>query len=152
MTAISGEGVSGLLPHSGSMVLLDRIIEITDEHAMSSLTIRNEGGRFGIVDGQVPSWLALEWMAQTIAAIAGFRASKCGAPVEPGFLLGTRRFETSRAMYPIGDEVVVTASCILSGNNGMDVFSCLAQGDSFRATANVNTFKPKNVMEYLKKQ
>jgi predicted hotdog family 3-hydroxylacyl-ACP dehydratase len=77
--------VEELVPHSGRMVLLNRVIEF-DEDAMVAEVIVRDDGLFG--DGNmVPAWLGIEYMAQTIAVLGGMKRRLAGKPLNPGFLL-----------------------------------------------------------------
>ena len=54
-------------------------------------------------------------MAQAIAAWAGYTAQLRGEPVKLGFLLGTRRYESSRPIFVLGSLLRVHVQRAISG-------------------------------------
>ena len=58
--------IRSLLPHSGPMVLLDRVIAADEESLCAEVRIR-ENSLFCNADG-VGAWVGLEYMAQAIGA------------------------------------------------------------------------------------
>ena len=69
--------VAPLLPHSGNMVLLDEILDYDDESLQGRATIR-EDHVFLRPEGVVPAWMAMEILAQGIAAFDGCHAAQAG--------------------------------------------------------------------------
>ncbi len=90
-------------------------------------------------------------MAQTIAAYAGYRAMLENGGVKVGFLLGSRRYETACAYFPLGSVLLVKAHRILQHENGLGAFECQISDASGRvlATANVTVFQPDNVNHFF---
>ena len=86
-----------LLPHSGPMVLLDRVVVADDESMCAEVRIRSDS--FFCADGGVGAWVGLEYMAQTIGAYAGYTAWLRGEPIKIGYLLGTRCYECRRPLF-----------------------------------------------------
>ncbi len=78
--------LSTLIPHRGESLLLDRIIDHDDECTIAGVVV---GSRSSLLreDGTVPTWLAVEYMAQTIAVHEGFIARSEGRTLEIGFLV-----------------------------------------------------------------
>jgi predicted hotdog family 3-hydroxylacyl-ACP dehydratase len=56
------------------MVLLDELIGATDSSLEARCIVRNDG-LFTLADGRVPAMVAVEYMAQAVAAFAGVRAT-----------------------------------------------------------------------------
>src|SRR2546426_3960121 len=86
--------IRSLVPHSGPMVLLDRVVSVDEESLCAEVLIRADS--MFCAAGGVGAWVGLEYMAQAIAAYAGYGARLRGAPVKIGFLLGSRRYECRR--------------------------------------------------------
>lgn len=79
--------VEDLIPHRPPMVLIDGIesVDLDSCTVVASFTAREEWRG---------NWFALEYMAQTAAALAGVFDRAAGLPAgRPGFLLGTRRLD-----------------------------------------------------------
>lgn len=143
-----------LVPHSGTMVLLDRVVSIDDEALCAEVVIRPDTL---FCDGQgVGTWVGVEYMAQAVAAFAGYEASLRGESVKVGFLLGSRRYESSRPSFVIGSRLHVHVQRALQGENGLGAFGCRIDdvSDSSEvtvATATITVFQPGNVSDFLRK-
>ena len=144
--------VRSLLPHSGAMVLLDRVLSVDSESLCAEVNIRldtvffeNEG---------VGSWVGIEYMAQAIAAHAGYLSSLRGDPVKVGFLLGARRYECSRPCFSLGSVLKISVQKILQAENGLGAFECRIDDNQDStctpvAVATVTVFQPENVNDFL---
>lgn len=144
--------VRSLLPHSGAMVLLDRVLSVDRESLCAEVTIRRETV-FYDSDG-VGSWVGIEYMAQAIAAHAGYLSSLRGDPVKVGFLLGARRYECSRASFPLGSVLKISVQKILQAENGLGAFECRIEDNqdptcAALAVATVTVFQPESVDDFL---
>lgn len=114
--------IRALLPHAGPMVLLDRVIAADDESLCAEVTIRSDS-LFCRAEG-VGAWVGMEYMAQAIAAYAGFIAHRCNEPIKIGFLLGTRRYECSRPWFTVGTRLQIHVRRVFQSDNGMGSFEC----------------------------
>lgn len=132
--------IAELVPHAAPMLLLDRIVESGDDYLITELTVRADG--LFDIEGSVPAFLGLEYMAQSIAAFSGLRSYRSGEPIKMGFLLGTRRYESNVHNYPTGDILRVTAKEIVYGDTGMAAFECKVQGPQVLQTAVLTVFEP----------
>ena len=132
------------------MVLLDRIDEIDDETITASLTVRSDG--LFNRDRRVPAWVGIEYMAQAVAAFAGYHALKNNQPVKLGFLLGTRHYQCNVEAFQVGCKLVTSARKLLRDDNGLAVFACRIDGPGFVVSANLNVFQPDNVEQYLQEK
>lgn len=115
-----------LVPHASPMLLLDELVSADEECIVCRVVVR-EDGLFD-QDGRVPAWLGLEYMAQTVAAYSGFQAQRRGDAVKPGFLLGTRRFETSVDSFLCGEELSITVRRLMQDSEGLAAFECHVNG------------------------
>lgn len=141
-----------LVPHAGPMVLLDRLVAVGDETLCAEVVITADTV---FCNGQgVGAWIGIEYMAQAVAAFAGYEAQQRGNPVKVGFLLGSRRYESSRPNFALGSRLHVHVQRTLQGENGLGAFGCRIDdaGDPSvapLATANITVFQPDNVGEFL---
>lgn len=138
------------VPHSGNMVLLDRLVSVGDETLTAELTVRADG--LFDSDGQVPAYLGIEYMAQAIAAFAGYHALEENRDVKLGFLLGTRRYICNVSHFNVGAKLEIKAERLLNESNGLAAFSCTIYGDNVQVSANLNVFQPDNIEQYLQEQ
>jgi predicted hotdog family 3-hydroxylacyl-ACP dehydratase len=137
-----------LVPHSGRMRLLDRAIEGDEDSLLASVEIRADSMFY---DGHgVGSWVGIEYMAQAVAAWAGWRARLAGGAPKVGFLLGSRRFSTSRAHFQCGEVLLVHAQRQFQAGNGLGHFDCtLVIAGVQVAEAALNVFEPEDVSQFL---
>lgn len=141
--------IATLLPHSGGMRLLDRLLAVTDESAIAALTVRNDD-LFSLPGGEVPVWIGLEYMAQTIAAWSGYRCRLQGKPIRAGLLLGTRRFDAEVAGFACGTPVTVGVQRVFEGVGEMCVFDCVIEAPRPVAWARLNVLLPPDLDPFLK--
>ena len=113
-----------LLPHSGHMMLLDKIISC-DEHSLQAWAhIGAEHILLPLGADALPSYLGAEIMAQGVAAWAGAHHLARGEAVRLGFLLGTRKLMFSQPAIAVGTELLVVVKQSWQDQSGMGVFDC----------------------------
>jgi predicted hotdog family 3-hydroxylacyl-ACP dehydratase len=140
--------IRSLVPHAGSMVLLDRVISVEEDSLCAEVGIRSDS-LFCDTDG-VGAWVGIEYMAQAIASWVGYTAQSQGEPVKIGFLLGARRYECSRPIFVLGSVLRVHVQCVFKDENGLGSFDCYIDNEEGRvATATVTVFQPPNVNDFL---
>lgn len=131
------------LPHRGAMRLLDDLLDADDDHAVAAVRIRHDTPF--LENGVLPTWVIVEYMAQTIAAWAGFQARQRAQPVKIGFLLGTRRFDAMRPALTPGAHLRIEARCEFKTDAGLGMFSCTAwEEDTLIAQAQLSVFEPED--------
>lgn len=134
-----------LVRHSGTMLLIGRLTDVSDTHAVSEVVISGEstfyrGGR------GVPAYVGLEYMAQTIAAYDGVQRLQSGEPPVIGFLLGTRRYEAPRPYFEAGETLRIRVDMTFN-DNGMAAFDGVIRVDGEeRALASINVYRPEGGM------
>jgi predicted hotdog family 3-hydroxylacyl-ACP dehydratase len=143
---VSWPDIHTLVPHADPMVLLDRVIAADEESLTTQLTITEDS--LFLDEKGVGSWIGIEYMAQTIAAYAGYQSSLKGEPVRIGFLLGARRYETSCSYFPLGSVLQIHARRVLQNENGLGAlgaFECqICDINSVQlANATVTVFQPE---------
>jgi predicted hotdog family 3-hydroxylacyl-ACP dehydratase len=133
--------IRDLLPHSGPMVLLDRVVAADDESLCAEVRVRVDSLFY--VDGAIGAWVGLEYMAQAIGAYAGYRARLRGEPVRIGYLLGTRRYECKQPSFALGSLLKICVKQVFQSDEGLASFDCYIEDVKGRlASANVTVFQP----------
>ena len=131
------------IPHSGEMVLIDKIVSSGDGWIECLIQVKDSID-FSRIDGSIPSWIGIEYMAQTIAAYAGVEAERNNKKVQPGFLLGTRSYDASHSSFEIDDRLTVRAE-VLFQNDELASFSCTVSNTDERiASAKINVYQPED--------
>lgn len=144
-----------LLPHRPPMVLIDGVdaFDAAAGRLVAHVTITPET-MFCETDG-VPNWVAIEYMAQTAAALAGahdrLQAPDC--PPRPGLLLGTRKLDVPCACFAIGQTYRVTAERVFADDEAAS-FACQIEdaAGAVVASAILNAYRPPDLETFLKEQ
>ena len=140
--------IRSLLPHAGSMVLLDRVISVAEDSLLAEVCIRSDS--LFCSGGGVGAWIGIEYMAQAIGAWAGYTAQLRGEPVKLGFLLGTRRYECRRPIFLLGSVLRVHVQRLFQSENGLGSFECTIDNEEGRvAAATVTVFQPTSVDDFV---
>lgn len=151
--------VDEVVPHEGVMSLLDRVLDCGEDWLEAEILI-NRGSLFAEERSQqqsqqgVPAWAGIEYMAQAIAAFAGVQRRRRGLEAAVGFLVGTRRYDSSRSHFPFGSRLCIRVEREFQADNGLGVFACeingeTAEGENLTASAALNVFQPDDVQEFL---
>ena len=112
-----------LLPHAGSAVLLDEIVEDTDEGIIAVAAIDARHPFY--VDGRgVPAWVGIELMAQAVAAHSGLRGHLARRAPRRGMLLGTRRYRSQVPWFAENTRLHVHAAVTFGQEGGMAACAC----------------------------
>jgi predicted hotdog family 3-hydroxylacyl-ACP dehydratase len=131
--------IAGFIPHSGRMILLDRIIDF-DGHTLSVELLVRDDGLLGD-DKTVPAWVGIEYMAQAVAAYAGIKSKLAGETIKLGFLLGTRRYTSNVASFAVGTALTIQVKNVIHDDK-LGVFDCKIYGAGIEISANLNVYQP----------
>lgn len=113
--------IQDLVPHRGRMLLLDEVVEAAPGLVVCRVLVRPDS-TFA-EEGSVPGLVALEYMAQAVAAYAGLKARGLGQPVRIGYLLGSRDVALPPADFQAGDELLIEARHQF-GEEAIGAFDC----------------------------
>ena len=89
-----------VLYHKGSALLLDRVIEHTDSQTIAQIDAAKSRWLQGR-DGSIPTWLAIEYMAQCMAAHEGLFSYIHNREVHGGFLMSVSQLKIHVTEIPI---------------------------------------------------
>jgi predicted hotdog family 3-hydroxylacyl-ACP dehydratase len=133
--------IAELLPHGINMIVIDRLVTYDAKKSVASSKVRRHSKFF---DGTgVPAWAGIEYMAQTVAAHAGFEARLHGRPPKIGFLLGTRLYECHVAEFPLDTDLSITVEPLFT-ETGLGSFNCVVEHESLLARAIISTYQPND--------
>ncbi len=142
---VSSYPLDDLLPHRPPMVLIDEVVSFDAEaKSLTAAVVAKPAWH--------ESWVAIEWMAQTAAALAGEsdrRAGYTGAP-RPGFLLGTRKLELDVPQFDIGTRYLITATCVFEDAESASFMCEISDGTRSLARATLNAYRPTNAEQFIK--
>ena len=97
--------LGGMIPQQGPMRLVDRLISVGERVAVVETTVRADNP-FVEEDGTLDSSAYVELIAQSAAAMNGFRTSVRGGQEQEGYLLGAREIEVLGAAR-VGDTLAI---------------------------------------------
>ena len=139
------------IPHSGEMVLIKSIID-NGQNFVECLVDVRRSQHFRRQDGSIPSWIGIEYMAQTIAVYAGYDAKRRGEKIKPGFLLGTRSYKAQSVSFDRNTPLNVKAE-VLFQNDELASFNCwIKSKGKTLAEARINVYQPQNFEKVIEEQ
>ena len=140
MIDISDIPVLELLPHDPPMVLLNRALSWDEASLQAEVVICSDS--IFCAKGGVPGWVGIEYMAQAVAAHAGYSARLLGEPPAIGYLLGTRTYKCALDHFAIGSELTIQIKSLFV-EAGLGAFACNINMDGTVATATINVYQPR---------
>lgn len=142
------DDVHPLMPHGGKMMLLQQVIDYDDDSLSAYAEVTHK--HIFADEGCLPSWTAMEFMAQGVAAWAGCMGQRTGEPVRLGFLLGTRKLCLHFDALALPATLYVSIKASLQDSNGFGVFDsvlwlCDEQKNPIQLLAEgaLNVYSPK---------
>lgn len=106
-----------LIPHREPMLLINQLVAVSAKRS-EALVLIDQNTPFFIEDQGVPAWIGLEYLGQTSALIAGYQQREGFTQPHLGFLMGSRKYQTSVANFELGDSLrVVCEEAALVGES-----------------------------------
>lgn len=138
MAEVAYPQMSELIPHTGSMVLVDELTHWEPGQAHCRLTIKPDSTF--VVDGRVNTVVSIEYMAQAVAASFGYQGFVGGEGVRVGMIIGCRRFDIEVPYLAVGDDLVIAVREV-RGQEDISVFECsIARGEESVASAQLTLY------------
>ena len=141
-----------VLPQRPPMVLLDKIISHDGDETTCAVRI-DPASPFASADGSIPSWVAMEFMAQCAAAHSGLLDRNKGKPIRLGFLLGSRKLDLHVQRFEVGQELRVKAKSTWTDGElaSFDCSVCDANG-ALLAECELSAYSPNNMKDLQQRQ
>lgn len=132
-----------LIPHSGSMVLIDEVLRC-DSESLTAVVTPDPSVAFADHLGNVPAWIGIEYMAQSIAAWSGNLCREAGAEISVGFLIGVRRYQATITEFVAHQRLTIQVVRNYQ-EGGMASFDCkiFDTNQSELASALVSVYQPQ---------
>lgn len=141
--------VDDVLPHRGTMRLVDEIVACSDD-AVTVLASIDRNAWYADADGAMPAWIGIELMAQAIAAHVGLLAMRAGGRARPGVLLGASRYEALAPSFARGACLRIEAKEVLKSEEGHGAYECtIAAEERCVARAVVKVFQPNDFQAFI---
>lgn len=93
-TNIQGDKLLELIPHRNPMVMVDSLVEASEDAATSTLLIKDDN--IFVADGELSEVGIIEHVAQTAALRIGYICQQEGLPVRNGFIGSFKKFKLLR--------------------------------------------------------
>ena len=114
--------IKQLIPRREPMLLINELLEVGQESSESRVIIDTDTP-FADEQG-VPAWIGLEYMGQTAALIAGYQQREGLCEPHLGFLMGSRRYQTSVARFTLGHTLRVRCEQAALVGESLATFNC----------------------------
>ncbi|UJF22494.1 hotdog family protein [Shewanella sp. OMA3-2] len=148
--ALLSQSVSEFIPHRAPMILIDSLISHQHDGLITQTHITSNSAYFDPLKQGVPSYVGVEYMAQSIAALAGVEALIQGLPIKVGFLLGSRKLQLHQSLFKLGQTYRTHVARLYQEESGLAVFDCqVFQHQILVAQANINVFQPTDTLAYI---
>ena len=121
MSATEFPSIEELVPHRGESLLLDYVVAHDGKTTTAHVTVASHR-RWQKSDGSVPSWLAVEYMAQCAAAHEGLLARAENRTLPLGFLISVRALRLARKGFHRDDRLHVRTRRV-GGRPGLGALS-----------------------------
>jgi predicted hotdog family 3-hydroxylacyl-ACP dehydratase len=141
--------VDEVLPHRGTMRLIDEIVGFSDEAVSVSAKVDSQAW-YADADGAMPAWLGIELMAQAIAAHVGLIAMRAGGRARPGVLLGASRYEVVAPSFAAGARLCIEAKELLKSEQGHGAYECMISAEGrCVGQAVIKVFQPDDFHAFI---
>ncbi len=142
--------INELIPHSPPMVLIENILDFTQTSLVAEITIVENCMFYDMKNCGVPTWVGIEYMAQSIAAFAGIQAKMISEPIKLGFLLGTRRYTILYPFFLVGNNYKIHVNKLYMDDSGLASFDCYILNNQEKIVeARLNVFETDNAQQIV---
>lgn len=137
--------IEELLPHRGTMLLLDRVVEFETSGLVAEYAPRSDAW-YADATGNLPGWIGIELMAQCVAAHVSMSKRKAGLTPKMGALLGTRAYQMSPPLsgsFSAGQVLRIRVQETFRDESGLAAYDCsITQNGETLARAMLKIFEP----------
>ena len=133
--------IKDLIMHSGNMQFIDDIIKITDHNIICQSVIKPHNPYWDHKSNCLPSWIGIEFMAQSIAIWSGYHYYISNQKIPMGLLLGTRNYNSYTHKFNL-DETIIMQAELLIKNVSSAAFNCSIHAqEHLLAESQINIFE-----------
>ena len=141
--------IEELLPHRGTMRLVDRLADYAADRAVVEYTPQRTCW-YADENGDMPAWFGIELMAQAVAAHVAMGKRLAGSPVKLGALLGTRSYRASASRFVAERRLDISAHEVFRDESGLAAYDCLiACNGQVLATSTLKVFEPVDFQAFM---
>jgi predicted hotdog family 3-hydroxylacyl-ACP dehydratase len=141
--------IEAILPHRGTMLLIDAVSAWSDETLTAHATVRGDAW-YADAHGAMPAWIGIELMAQAIAAHVALLAMRAGGQARPGVLLGSRSYRAHTPAFARAARLSIEAKELLRSEDGHGAYECTIDHQEVRcAEAVIKVFQPADFQSFI---
>ncbi|SPD74809.1 conserved hypothetical protein [uncultured Desulfobacterium sp.] len=137
-------GIEDLIPHRGRMRLIDEIIEVDENRAVTSAVVNETWPLF---DGEAVNPLVLiELVAQTAGICNGFeRIKELGMDSEKkGWLVGVKKACFSVVAIPLSTQIITSCEDVFKYEKFREILGVNRIGEDIVGEVTLQVFQPEN--------
>jgi predicted hotdog family 3-hydroxylacyl-ACP dehydratase len=150
LATLASQNVELFIPHRQPMVLISNLLEFEADNLLTQTQVSATSPYFDDSLQGVPNYVGIEYMAQSIAALAGVEALLKQDIIRVGFLLGTRKLKMHISHFKAGETYQTQVTRLYQEESGLAVFDCkIMHNKQIVAEANVNVFQPQDSSAYI---
>jgi predicted hotdog family 3-hydroxylacyl-ACP dehydratase len=136
--------VDELVPHRGSMCLLDSIDDYGADWLRAGVVTRRSS-LFAQEDG-IPAWLGIEYMAQAAAAFGGIEQVQRGEKPSIGLLIGSRYYRAMLTTIPFDTRLDVLATIAMRDAEDFAAYECsVSTAGAMLAQCTLKAYRPRDL-------
>ncbi len=142
-----------LLPHEKPMIFISAVeaVNVDEGTLLARINIsQNDIMYQSSIDG-VPSYAAIEYMAQTIGCFVGYYDLAHGRKPGVGFVLGTRKLKVFKSFFKRNESYFIDIKALFHDQQ-MASFDCQItdkDGNEF-ANSILNAYRPDDIEHFMK--
>lgn len=149
-TKLAEQDVANFIPHRDPMILISKLLAHESDTLLTQTDINASSPYFDSKLNGVPNYVGIEYMAQSIAALAGVEAHMRNDIIRVGFLLGSRKLKMHISQFDLGQSYQTRVTRLYQEDSGLAVFDCqILHNQDVVAEANVNVFQPQDTQAYI---
>lgn len=133
------------LPHRSPMLLIDKALSVSEDEVRAQTDAQSPLLKpFLNEDGLLPSWYALELLAQCVGIFAGYMRERANLdPLKAGFIISCRGLKTAAPVFERAGIIYLQASLLMQ-SEGFASFDCQAvQNDKVHSSGRLSLYEPK---------
>lgn len=128
--------VTGYLPHRPPMLLIDDIVEVTDQRAVCRATIHPDC--VFAIDGVVHPSAMIEFVAQACAIQVGVESARAGDPPRLGLIMSCREISFDVDSFAVGNELTIVANKVFGQKQLAAFIGTVTRGEALCATVQLS--------------
>jgi len=145
--------IEQVVPHKHPMILVDALVAYNDISAQCRVNITSNSNFYNETKQSVPSYVAIEYMAQSIAAFANANEKDQGGEVAIGFLVSSRKLKVFISNFTLNMQLNIFVEQLYVEESGLSAFDCFIEHEDKRvAEAKINIFQPQDANAFLAEQ